>query len=74
MNAETESASELPVLFTAGEVAQRLAISRRTLEREIARGRVPPPLKIGRASRWPAADVRSYLERLARERGHSPAA
>ncbi len=56
-------------LLTREEAAQRLAVSKRTLEREIARGKFPRPLKIGRSSRWPASDVMQYLERLSRERG-----
>lgn len=56
-------------LLTRNEAAQRLAISNRTLEREIARGKFPRPLKIGRSSRWPASDVSQYLDRLSRERG-----
>ena len=55
-------------LLTRKEAAERLAISKRTLEREIARGKFPRPLKIGRSSRWPASDVLQYLERLSRER------
>jgi len=56
-------------LLTRDEAAQRLAVSKRTLEREIARGKFPRPLKIGRSSRWPASDVSQYLDRLTRARG-----
>lgn len=56
------------LLLTLEEAASRLAISKRTLEREIAAQRFPKPLKIGRASRVPEADVQAYVASLRRER------
>ncbi len=55
-------------LLTIQEVAARLGICRRTLEREINRGRFPRPFKIGKSSRWEVGDVVAYIERLGRER------
>ncbi len=56
-------------LFTMPRAAQKLSISKRTLERLIASGTFPPPVKIGRASRVMHADIANYLEKLRRERG-----
>lgn len=56
------------LLLTLEEAASRLAISKRTLEREIAAQRFPKPLKIGRASRVPESDVQAYVASLRRER------
>ena len=56
-------------LLTLPVAATTLAISKRTLERLIASGEFPRPVKIGRASRVLPADLTSYLERLRRERG-----
>ncbi|WP_438482562.1 helix-turn-helix transcriptional regulator [Oleiharenicola lentus] len=56
-------------LLTLKAAASSLAISRRTLERLMASGTFPPPLKIGRASRVDPSDVATYLEKLRRERG-----
>ena len=56
--------SETPVLITLKQAAQRLAISRRTLERLIAAGAFPSPLKIGRASRLAVQDIDDYCEQL----------
>jgi excisionase family DNA binding protein len=56
-------------LLTIKQAAQRLNVCRRTLEREIQRGRFPRPLKIGTASRWPAEDVETYLDSLNQSRG-----
>ena len=53
-----------PALLTLPEAASILAISKRTLERLIAGGQFPAPLKIGRASRVAMADLSAYLERL----------
>ncbi len=51
-------------LLTLQQAARWLAVSRRTLERLIAAGEFPYPLKIGRASRVLVQDVEAYLERL----------
>jgi excisionase family DNA binding protein len=56
-------------LFTLPRAAQKLSISKRTLERLIARGIFPAPVKIGRSSRVLRNDIRAYLDRLCRERG-----
>lgn len=45
-------------------VAAQLAVSTRTIHRLIAAGELPPPVKVGRASRWFRADVLGYLARL----------
>jgi excisionase family DNA binding protein len=61
--------SEERLLFTLNQAAQSLAISKRTLERLIAGGTFPVPLKIGRSSRVPREDIAEYLEQLRRQRG-----
>jgi len=50
-------------LIMLDQAAQRISICRRTLYREVARGNFPPPLKIGRATRYRAEDVDDYLKR-----------
>ncbi|MBA3848890.1 MAG: hypothetical protein C0502_02710 [Opitutus sp.] len=60
----TASVLHEQLLLTLKQAAQRLAISRRTLERLIASGDFPAPLKIGRASRVPVGDVNAYQTRL----------
>lgn len=56
-------------LLTLPTAAERLSISKRTLERLIASGAFPHPVKIGRSSRVPRGDITRYLEQLCRERG-----
>jgi predicted DNA-binding transcriptional regulator AlpA len=57
------------LLLSPKATAKMLGICTRTLTREIARGRFPPPLKIRSSSRFHLNDVTQYLERLLRERG-----
>jgi excisionase family DNA binding protein len=59
-------------LLTVQEVARRLDISKRTLEREIARGRFPRPIKIGSALRVLPGDVKVYLDDLLVKVGRDP--
>jgi excisionase family DNA binding protein len=54
-------------LLTLRQVAARLGVCRRTIEREIAASRFPPPLKIGRCSRVSESDLATYLETLRRK-------
>jgi len=56
-------------LFTLPRVAEKLSISKRTLERLIASGSFPAPVKIGRSARVLRNDITAYLDRLCRERG-----
>lgn len=56
-------------LFTLPRAAQQLSVSKRTLERLMARGVFPPPVKIGRSSRVLRTDIAAYLDQLCRERG-----
>lgn len=58
-----------PKLLTLQQTAHSLAISKRTLDRLIANGSFPPPLKIGRSSRVAREDLAGYLEQLRRQRG-----
>lgn len=57
------------LLVTMQQAATTLSISKRTLERLIAGGSFPPPLKLGRSSRIDQRDINSYLEKLRRQRG-----
>ncbi len=58
-----------PALLTLQQTARSLAISKRTLDRLIAGGSFPAPLKIGRSSRVSRVDIAGYLEQLRRQRG-----
>jgi excisionase family DNA binding protein len=51
-----------PVLLTLKDAAERLAVSRRTLERLIASKQFRRPFKIGRSSRVSLQDISEYLD------------
>lgn len=52
-----------PRLVNAEEVARLMDVSERTLWRLLSAGKVPPPVRIGRSTRWRLADIRSWIER-----------
>ncbi len=54
--------------LTIPEAAGSLSICKRTLERLMASGAFPRPLKIGRSSRVLLSDVHTYLQRLDAQR------
>ncbi len=49
--------------------AEMMDISRRELDRKIAGGEFPKPVKIGRLSKVPVDDVVGYVEKLKSARG-----
>ena len=49
------------LLLAAGDVAELLAVSRLTIFRWRAAGRLPPPLKIGRVVRWRRLEIETWL-------------
>lgn len=59
--------TEQPLLLSLDDAAQRLSVSRRTLEREISHGRFPRPLKIGRATRVSLDALKEYIRKLSGE-------
>lgn len=48
-------------LLTVKEVADIFKLSVRKVWRLAAAGQLPPPLKIGRSSRWIAAEIEAYI-------------
>ncbi len=49
--------------ISAAEVAKFLSISLRQVWRLAAEGRLPPPVKIGRSSRWDRRQIETSLRR-----------
>lgn len=60
--------AEVNHLLTLPQAARRLTISRRTLERLIADGQFPHPVKINRSSRVLLSDLESYVSKLVQRR------
>jgi excisionase family DNA binding protein len=59
-----ENPAEVQHLLTLSQAAARLTICRRTLERLIADGRFPHPVKIGRSSRVLLSDLNAFIAKL----------
>ena len=55
-------------LLSVVETAHRLGVSRRTLERQVACGEFPPPLKLRAKSLFFVADVEAYFAKLSAQR------
>ena len=61
-----------PALLIDGKAcAAMLGISHRTLLRLVERGDAPVPVKLGRLTRWRAADVLAYVNALGRRQARS---
>ncbi|GIW86426.1 MAG: hypothetical protein KatS3mg108_0750 [Isosphaeraceae bacterium] len=58
-----ETREKTAVLISADEVATMLGVSERTLWRLLSAGKLPEPVRIGRNTRWRAAEVRDWIER-----------
>lgn len=58
-----------PRLLTVDQAAHVLQVSRRTVYRLIAEGRLPPPVSVRGASRVRVDDIDRYLQSITRERG-----
>jgi excisionase family DNA binding protein len=64
MSAFCEQSSKDSEYLTIKEVAAHFRVCRRTIEREIAAGRFPRPLAIGRSLRFTQEDLRGYVAKL----------
>lgn len=71
MNREKDILSEgsqEKLLLSFNEVATRFGVSPRSVRREVARGRLPQPVKVGHSSRFKVSEIMEYLERISAER------
>jgi prophage regulatory protein len=55
-----------PELAPVGEVETMTSVKKTKIYQMCAAGDFPPPIKIGRASRWLISDVREWIEEQAR--------
>jgi len=58
-------------LIGRDEVLERLQIRNTALYENIKRGIIPPPIKIGGASRWVKDEIEALLQRLCEERANA---
>jgi excisionase family DNA binding protein len=68
MSTKTNTSEEKRLALPASEVAKLLGISERHLWAMNASGRVPRPIRFGRAVRWNRADLEAWLDADAPER------
>ena len=54
-------------LLNIKEVCKIVSLSRPTIYRQVVAGKFPPPVKIGRASRWHTDQVVTWIEQLGKE-------
>jgi predicted DNA-binding transcriptional regulator AlpA len=52
---------EEKILLTDKEAAKLLSIGKTTLWNNVKKGEVPPPIKIGGATRWRVADLLAFV-------------
>jgi len=55
-------------LLDIKEVGRLLAVCPRTVDRMVAAGELPPPVKVRTASRWYLSDVNNYMTKLKEKR------
>ena len=59
---KTAFAPSFGQLLAIDQVAEFLGVCRRTIYRELARGKFPKPVRIGQRSvRWKVADIEAYV-------------
>jgi excisionase family DNA binding protein len=63
-NSETNSGGESEPPVTVAEFAKELGVCQKTIYREIDRGELPKPSKIGRCSRFARSVVDAYKRKI----------
>ena len=61
MNTEAHERHTDPILLSAGAAAKLLGISERHFYKLHSSGRVPKPIRLGRAVRWRADELRDWV-------------
>ena len=51
-------------LLTVGDVAKKLAVSKRSVWKLLSLGQLPKPVKILSSSRWREADINAFIDRV----------
>ncbi|MBI5864816.1 MAG: excisionase family DNA-binding protein [Planctomycetes bacterium] len=59
---ERQAAAVVDRLLTVREVAARLGISGRQIQKLLASGRFPAPVRLGRSVRWRDGDVSRFID------------
>lgn len=54
-------------LLTPGDLATLFGVGKSSIRGWVRDGRLPPPLRIGRAPRWAPHEIRAHLDRWTRK-------
>lgn len=60
--------TQTPVLWTVKAVGGTTGASRSFIYQEVAAGRFPKPVKLGRSTRWIAAEIHAWIAAKAQAR------
>ena len=60
--------TQSPTLLTIKGVAQTMEAGRSFIYQEVAAGRFPKPVKLGRSTRWIAAEIHAWIAAKAQAR------
>jgi len=60
--------TQTPVLWTVKAVGGNTGTSRSFIYQEVAAGRFPKPVKLGRSTRWIAAEIHAWIAAKAQAR------
>lgn len=60
----TDKPESTPILLRDREVAELLAISRRSVWRLTSSGDLPRPIKLGKAVRWRRSDIEEVIDAM----------
>ena len=56
------------LLWTMPTLSKRIGMSRSNIYQQIQAGKFPPPLKLGRSSRWLGAEIEAWVKTQAEAR------
>jgi predicted DNA-binding transcriptional regulator AlpA len=65
--------AQIPALLTVKGVAQTVQQGRSFIYQEVQAGRFPKPVKLGRSSRWIAAEIHAWIAAKAQARDQQAA-
>ena len=70
-NGERHKESHPHPMWTVKDVAELLKVSQRHVWRLRSAGKLPQPIRIGRAVRWPRQSIAAFIEKGGAEHGRS---
>jgi predicted DNA-binding transcriptional regulator AlpA len=64
----TSTGESMQPLLTIQNLVEFLHRSARSIHRDVAAGRFPKPIKLGRSNRWRPTDIEAWLESVSKGR------